>query len=175
MSNRLAQQGLFDDEVAFRRPPQWRTIAGLAIVALGLAACGLRPASLGMVEGYILLTAAAVSAALAVACWRIRPEIVIRPAVGLVVSRDRRLTSVREHTVRFEDIRGVRLFLPRRRKDTRLDILTDQTSLPVPLVDLPRRQALALAMAMNVQLIKVTDHEPAVAPQGDRLDALFQG
>jgi hypothetical protein len=66
-----------------------------------------------------------------------------------------------ERHISFKSVQAVRLFLTPKKSlaESRIEILCDGESIECPTTRVPRQEALYLAMAMDVELIKVCEAE----------------
>ena len=143
--------------VVLRSPPNWTAI--IFFLALGLLHLGFATSSFaaGRPEGYLSLFFGTAFTAVAFACWMACCEVAVIP----IDRRVRLSTGFRrfrfERFVPFDHVRAVRLTLSPNRgnHDSRIELLCDAEEIECPATNIPRQQALYLALTLNVRLIKV--------------------
>ena len=159
-------------DVTFRSPPNWTVVlffAGLAglhwYMAISAMAKGRFDTFMSLVLGPAFTIVALVS-------WRLAKEITFMPAARRIRVRSGLRRFYFQRLVRFTDIRSVRvtLFHPHDPKAATIELLLDRETIEFPPTDVPRQEALALAMALNVPLMKV--YGDAYGPIAERLDQL---
>ncbi|MGB7158344.1 MAG: hypothetical protein WBD40_09790 [Tepidisphaeraceae bacterium] len=158
-------------DLTLRSPPNWTAIlffAGLGGLHLSIAIPAFYHQRW---EGFLSAAFGVIFLVVALACWLV--------ASDLTIERRNRRIRLRtgcgrlsfERFISFDNVHGVRLMLagssPR---SSRIELLCDNEDLECPPTDIPRQEALCLAMTMNVRLIKVyAEDQPDPA---ERLDAL---
>ena len=149
-------------DFVLRGPPNWTIV----LLLLGIGAMHLSiaiPAFLhGHWQGFLSLILGCVFLTASTIAWRIRPE------VGVLTSK--RALRLRagvgrlylERFIPFSHVRGVRVTLshPTKHVDEALiQVVCDDEDIECPPTDIPQQEALYLAVAMGVRLIKVSDED----------------
>lgn len=183
------------DDLVLRTPPNWTAVGffallgGMHLVLATLAFGG------GRWEGYLSLMLGTVFVAAAALAIGFRFEVAVLPSARLVRLRHGVGRLCVEQFVPFAAVRGVRLTLSeasepapageeveapapwRRRREgwrrrrgmypeSRLELLCPYDAIECPQTPIPRQEALYLAMAMNVPLVKVSPGPAAEEPEG---------
>lgn len=157
-------------DLVLRSPPNW-----LAVVFLGILGCVHLSVAIpslleGRWQGYLSIGLGSIFVSAAGVASRIRYEMAVLPSERRVRLRQglRRLAS--ERSIPFAAIRGVRLTLAGtpRHPESRIELLAQLDDIECPPTDIPRQQALFLAMAIGVPLTKVMDEELHDEPPADR-------
>ena len=115
----------------------------------------------GRIEGEmstVLGVAFAIATAVAL---RLKNELAVRPSAGDLHLRTSLGRIWYQRHIPFQSVRSVRLFLSGKRRlcDSRIEILCQDESIECPSTRVPRQEALYLAMAMDVELIKISEAE----------------
>ena len=113
-------------------------------------------------------------ALISLAFWRVRSELaVIAGAERRVRVRTGSRRVFLERSVPFSRIRFVRLTLlnPRAPQSAVIELVCDHEVLECPPTPIPRQEALCLAVAMGVRLVKV--YGEAYGPVSERLDSIL--
>jgi hypothetical protein len=94
--------------------------------------------------------------------WRLRVELAIRPSAGELCLSARFLTLWSNRRVMFNEVHCVRVYLPSpsASRESQIEILTATGPIDCPPSAIPQQQALWMAMAMNCELIKISDGNP---------------
>lgn len=159
-------------DVTFRSSPNWTIVLFFA----GLAALHWYIALTAMVKGrfdtFMSLVLGPTFTIVALVCWRLAKEITFMPAARRIRIRSGLHRFYFQRLVRFTDIRSVRvtLFHPHDPKAATVELLLDRETIEFPPTDVPRQEALALALTLNVPLMKV--YGDAYGPVAERLDQL---
>lgn len=159
-------------DVTLRSPVNWTAVlffAGLAALHLFMAATAFYR---GRWDGYLSFIFGVAFTGVAVACGLIRTE--------LAVLVDQRRLRVRtgsrrvyfERFVPFASIRSVRLTLlnARRPQSSTIELVCDHEVVDCPPTNIPREEALCLAMTLGVRLVKVFGD--SYGPVSDRIATL---
>ena len=174
MHARVVQVGPSSTDVLLRSPVPWPLVLVAAVLGtlhLGVALFHLQPGSrAAMIAGAVGL--AFLLTAIAFGCLHRDLEI----SVSRRYIRARRGFGrfSRERAIPFSAVQSVRLTQVDHHghHQSRIDLLCDRGDVPCPTTDMPRQQALLLAMALNVQLIKVWQSSSPTRPE-HRLHELF--
>jgi hypothetical protein len=163
-------------DLVFRFPHNWTAIVFFGMLGL-LHLCNAGYSFWdGHYEAYLSLVLAAVFMSVALG-WRL-----VRCDLGVMQSERRLRLRTRlgrigtERSIPFTRVHGVRLFSngSEAANGCRVEILCENEDIECPPTDVPRQQALCLAMLMGVTLIKVSDsegddggmHRSVATPQG---------
>jgi hypothetical protein len=148
-------------DLSLRNPPNWTAILFFACLG-GLHFSIALPAFYhARWEGYLSFVLASVFAAAAVAGYFMRYEMAI-------LARERRirlsngLGRLRFHRfIPFTDVHAVRLTLTGRgrSRQSRIEVLCDNEDIECPPTQIPRQQALFLAILLGTQLVKVCSED----------------
>ena len=161
-----------ESDLTLRSPPNWTAI--LFFAALGALHLTMASAAFlhGRWEGFLSLIFGTVFLLAAVACRLIRCEIAIQKPQGRVRLRTGFRGAYLERCVAFTSIQCVRLTLLNRRKlsDSLIEIVCDGEVIECPPTNVPRQEALCLAMLMGAHLVKVYGH--GVVDVSERLNKL---
>jgi hypothetical protein len=148
-------------DLVMRYPPNWTAVIFFACMSFLHLINGLGAFWKGRIEGEmsaVLGVAFAIATAVAL---RLKNELAVRPSAGDLHLRTSLGRIWFERHIPFRSVRAVRLFLRGRSRlcDSRIEILCDGESIECPSTRVPRQEALYLAMAMDVELIKVCEGE----------------
>lgn len=168
MSDRQLQLDLMRDGVArpsdlvMRYPPNWTAVIFFAVMSFLHLVNGLGAFWKGRIEGELSAILGVVFVIATVVALRLRNELAVRPSAGDLHLRTSLGRVWFERHVSFRSVRAVRLFLTPKKgiAESRIEILCDGESIECPTTHVPRQEALYLAMAMDVELIKVCEAEP---------------
>jgi len=171
-----AQQELapFGDLV-LRTPPNWTAVIFFAMLG-GLHLTIAVPSLLVGRYGYLSLILASIFLVVAAVGYRCRGEVALLTSQRRLRLRTGTRRFCYERFVPFSSVRAVRLTVePGLRRDhceSLIELLCRGEDIPCPPTSIPRQQALFLAMAMNVPLIKVSDEAAPPAPERIEQDTL---
>jgi hypothetical protein len=137
--------------------PNWTAIWFFATLAI-LHACIALPAFAHYRwEGYLSAIFCPLFLIAAWTCYKLRCEISFDPGRREIrlLRGVGRLKLVR--AIPFDDVHAVRLTLPARSgaRDARIEVLCDNEDIDCPPTNMPREDALCLAVLMDVRLVKV--------------------
>jgi hypothetical protein len=172
MTRLETQRLLPQTAVKLRSPPNWTAVCFFA----GLAALHLYIATTAMLnqrwEGFMSWIFGIAFAGIALMCWRLGTEITVCAADGKLRVRTGFRRFYFERVIPFTKIRDVRLTLyhPRRPREAKIELVCDHDVIECPPTNVPREEALCLAMTMGVQLTKI--YSEAFGPAAQRLDQL---
>ena len=145
--------------VVLRSPPNWTGI--IFFLALGLLHLGFATSSFvaGHPEGYLSLFFGSAFSLISLACWLATFELAVLPMDRRVRLRTGYRRFRLERFIPFEQVRAVRLTLSPNHgnHDSRIELLCRDRDVECPATSIPRQEALYLALALNVRLIKVCD------------------
>lgn len=161
-------------EIVLRWPPNWTavfffgTLASLHTVICVAAFLHSRW------EGYMSAIFAVLFWSLSLICYRLEARLVILPPQKRVHVQLALGPFLSDRIVHFETIRGVRLTICNnaRHADSRIELLCHDEDISCPPTDIPREQALFLAMTLDVELTKAFADN---AVDSDRIDQISPG
>lgn len=143
-------------DVLLRTPPNWTAVAFFAMLGCVHLAIAIPTLLHGRWEGYMGLLFGLGFAGAAAVSTRFRCEVGMQPSR----QRIRLSTGVArfrtERYVNFSEVGGVRITLADSDRAARIDILCPCEDIECPPTNVPRQEALLLAMMMGVPLIKVS-------------------
>lgn len=153
-------------DLVLRTPPNWPVIGFLALLGglhLTVAALSLRDGRwachVSIILGTIFVSVAAVG-------YRCRSEVALLTSQRRLRLRTGMGRFCYERSVPFSAVRAVRLMvepgLTARQSESLIELLCRGEDIPCPPTTIPREQALFMAMAMDVPLIKVSEDSSAV-------------
>jgi len=151
--------------VILRSPPNWTAVAffgSLGLLHLGIATSALLSsrweAHMSLIFGTLFGTVGIISIF-------VRHHVEIAPQQKRILLRSGLGRFSYRRAVPFSNVLSVRVILAERHCDSCVSIVCADRDIEIPPSRTPRQQALALAMALNVRLIKVyaesIDPEPA--------------
>jgi len=153
-------------DFVLRTPPNWTAVIFFAMLG-GLHLSIAIPSLLVGRYGYLSLILGTIFVTASLIGYRCRCEIALLPSqrrLRLRTGMGRRFCY--ERFVPFTAVRAVRLMvepgLTARKSESLIELLCKGEDIPCPPTTIPRQQALFMAMAMNVPLIKVSDGETSV-------------
>ena len=161
------------DDVILRSPPNWTAVAffgSLGLLHLGIATSALLSSRW---EAHMSVVFGALFGGVGVLSLFVRHNIEIAPRQKRISLRSGVGRFAWQRTVPFSSVLSVRVIVAERPCDSCVCIVCADRDIEIPPTRAPRQQALALAMALNVRLIKVyaesVDPEPA-----NRIERLHQ-
>ncbi len=151
-------------DLVMRYPPNWTAVIFFATMAFLHLVNGLGAFWRGRIEGELSAILGVVFLIATGVALRLRNELAVRPSAGDLHLRTSLGRVWFERHIPFKSVQAVRLFLTPRKSlaESRIEILCDGESIECPTTRVPRQEALYLAMAMDVELIKVCEAEPEV-------------
>ena len=140
-------------DVTLRTPPNW-TAACFFLALGGLHLSIAIPAFYHRRwEGFLSMAFGVMFVCVSLLCWLIKSEISI------------------QRFIPFQSVHGVRLMMEGKSPlSSRIELLCDNEDIECPPTDIPRQEALCLAMTLNVRLIKVYGDE--VLEASERIEAM---
>ncbi len=159
-------------DVTLRTPPNWTAVgffAGLSALHLFIAIPGFYN---GRWESFLSLAFGFAFAGASAMSWLVRRDVTIQQRARRIRVRTGYRRMCLERFIPFQSVHGVRLLIMAGKSPSasRIELLCDNEDLECPPTDIPRQQALCLAMTMNVRLIKVYADDVPDAPE--RIDAM---
>jgi hypothetical protein len=159
-------------DLTLRSPPNWTAVlffAALSSLHLFIAATAIMHHRW---EAFMSVFFGVAFAVAAIACWLVR--------CGLTVMTEPRVLRVRtgtrrifvERLIPFNQIRCVRLTLlnPRSPRSAMIELVCNQEVIECPSTEIPRQEALCLAVTIGTRLVKV--YGSAFGPASERVDSL---
>jgi hypothetical protein len=161
--------------LVLRTPPNWTAVGFLLMLGAVHLSIAIPSLLKGRWEGYLSLILGTLILSAGVTCGRVGCEVAVLPAERRVRLRTGLRKLHYERSVPFSAVRGVRLTIcgggggggeaKRRRRDndsreSLIELVCCLEDIECPPTTIPRQQALFLAMAMDVPLIKVSDGAP---------------
>ena len=148
-------------DITLRTPPNWTAIAfvaGLGALHLGFA---IHAFYHDRWEGFLSLALGVLLSAVALLAWLVCSDLTIEQGNRRIRVRTGYRRACVERFIPFQAVHGVRLLMMpgKSASASRIELLCDNEDLQCPPTDIPRQQALCLALAMNVRLIKVYGDE----------------
>lgn len=149
-------------DLILKSEPNWTAVIFLGALSLLHFSIWIPAFAHQRWEGYLSLLFAFAFLAAAVVALRTKFELAILPGAKCVRLRRGTQRLYLERRISFQDVHGVRLTVshPSRRGEAHIELLCDNEDIDCPATEIPRQEALFLAMLLNVRLIKVSDHEP---------------
>ena len=146
-------------DLVMRYPPNWTAVIFFACMSFLHLINGLGAFWKGKIEGELSAVLGVAFAVATAVALRLKNELAVRPS-----ARDLHLrTSLGkvwfERHISFASVKSVRLFLGGRTRvcESRIEILCEGEAIECPSTRVPRQEALYLAMAMDVELIKICE------------------
>ena len=158
----IAREGIGrPTDLVMRYPPNWTAVIFFACMSFLHLINGLGAFWKGRIEGEmsaVLGLAFAIATGIAL---RLKNELAIRPSAGDLHLRTSLGRIWYQRHISFQSVRSVRLFLGGKTRlcESRIEILCDDESIECPNTRVPRQEALYLAIAMDVELIKISEGE----------------
>src|SRR5688572_18188998 len=159
MAPRTLDPSRISTDLVTRYPPNWTAVVFLSVMG-GLHLANGVPALLGgRIAGSLSTLLATLLFSAAFVLWRLRVELAIRPSAGELRLSAHFLKSWSDRRVVFDQVHCVRVYLasPTASRESQIEILTATGPIDCPPSAIPQQQALWMAMAMNCELIKISD------------------
>lgn len=162
-------------DLVLRTPPNWTAVGFLGMLG-GLHLAIALPAFFHhRWEGFLSLAFGCMFVAASVVCSRCRFELAVLPSQRRIRLRHGLGRCAFERFIPFPAVRAVRLTLSNQvkqnRPESRIELLCPYEDIECPPTAIPRQEALFLAMALNVPLVKVTDDSVTSSPPEGAADA----
>src|SRR3954463_12966364 len=146
-------------DLVMRYPPNWTAVIFFAAMSFLHLINGLGAFWKGRIEGEmsaILGVAFAIATGVALL---LKNELAVRPSAGDLQLRATLWRVWHRRHISFQSVKSVRLFLGGKTRlcESRIEILCDGESIECPSTRVPQQEALYLAMAMDVELIKICE------------------
>ncbi len=167
MPAQLVQVGPSPADILLRRPRNWplaTVVLALALAHFGVAAVRPTPDPLPILLGDAMGLALLI---VALCIWTARHEVEISVTRQTVCLRRRVGPWQSQRYLAFGRIQAVRLIQTehRGRHTSQIELVADSEDIPCPTTRAPRQQALLLAMALKVRLIKIWNSTTPTAPE----------
>jgi hypothetical protein len=148
-------------DLVMRYPPNWTAVIFFAVLSFLHLVNGLGAFWRGRIEGELSAILGVVFAIATLVALRLRNELAVRPSAGDLQLRTSLGRVWYQRHIPFASVKSVRLFLTPKKGmgESRIEILCDDESIECPSTRVPRQEALYLAMAMDVELIKICEEE----------------
>jgi hypothetical protein len=152
-------------DFVLRSSPNWTAViffAGLSVLHFSIAIPAFIHARW---EGYVSAFFASAFVGVTWLSCRFKFELAILPRAKMIRLRRGLRRLYFQRFIPFCDVQGVRLTTshPSRRRrargESRIELLCDNEDIECPPTNIPRQQALFLAILLGARLIKVSDHE----------------
>ena len=154
-------------DLVMRYPPNWTAVIFFAAMSFLHLINGLGAFWKGRIEGEMSAILGVVFAIATGVALRLKNELAVRPSAGDLHLRTSLGRIWYQRHIPFQSVKSVRLFLGGKTRlcESRIEILCDGESIECPSTRVPRQEALYLAMAMDVELIKICEGDAADAIQ----------
>jgi hypothetical protein len=153
------------EDLVLRSPPNWTAVCFAGMLGAAHLAVALPSLALGRWQSHLSLLLGVVFVVAALVGYRFRSEIALMPSRRHVRLRTGVGRLRYERFIPFSGVRAVRLTvepgLRARSTESLIELLCNGEDVPCPPTTIPRQQALFMAMALNVPLIKVSEDTPA--------------
>lgn len=168
----------FGDYV-LRTPPNWTAVIFLGMLG-GLHLTIAIPSLFEGRYGYVSLILGTIFVTVSIIGYRCRSEVAMLTSQRTLRLRTGMGRFCYERFVPFSSVRAVRVMvepgLTRHQTESLIELLCRGEDIPCPPTKIPRQQALFMAMAMNVPLIRVWEGaEPEVAAPDRTTDTTLSG
>ena len=158
-------------DLVLRAGPNWTAVWFFAMLG-GVHLSVAIPSLLDGRWGHVSLIVGTVFVTTSIVTYRIRSEVALLTSQRRLRLRTGVGRFAYERFIPFKSIRAVRLMTERglraRRTESLIELLCQGEDVPCPPTTIPRQQALFMAMAIDVPLIKVSEGEPPVLALPDR-------
>jgi hypothetical protein len=148
-------------DLVFRTPPNWTAVGFLGMLGGVHLAIAVSAFVHHRWEAYLSVGFGTIFVLSSVVCGRCRFELAVLPSQRRIRLRHGLRRCAFERFIPFPDVRAVRLTLcnqiRRNRPESRIELLCPLEDVECPPTAIPRQEALFLAMALNVPLVKVSD------------------
>ena len=159
-------------DLVLRAGPNWTAVWFFAMLG-GVHLSVAIPSLLDGRWGHVSLIVGTIFVTTSIVTWRIRSEVALLTSQRRLRLRTGVGRFAYERFIPFKSIRAVRLMiepgLRAKRTESLIELLCQGEDVACPPTTIPRQQALFMAMAIDVPLIKVSEGEPAVTipPRSD--------
>ena len=146
------------EHLVLQTPPNWTAVVFFACLGF-LHSCIAIPAFVhGRIEGYLSCAFAIIFIAVSIISYFVRFQLMIQTPERRLRLRSGTRRVAYQRYIPFADVHGVRLTMLHAPDFplARIEVLCDNEDIECPPTDVPRQQALCLAVLMGVRLIKVS-------------------
>jgi hypothetical protein len=149
------------EQVILQTAPNWTAVVFFACLGFLHASICIPAFMKGRWEGYLSCAFCIIFITVSVISYHCRFQLAILPREKRLRLRSGTHRVAYQRYIPFRDVHGVRLTMLRYPDypQARIELLCDNEDIECPATDIPRQQALCLAMLMNVQLIKVSGED----------------
>ena len=160
-------------DLVLRGGPNWTAVGFFGLLG-GLHLTVAIPSLLEGRYGYVSLIVGSIFVTASLVSYRFRAEVAMLASQRRLRLRTGVGRLVYERSIPFKAVRAVRLTtepgVRRQTTESFIELLCHLEDVPCPPTAIPRQQALFLAMAMNVPLIKVSEEDRPAPPAPPRVD-----
>jgi hypothetical protein len=160
-------------DLVLRTGPNWTAVAFFGMLG-GVHLTVAVPSLLDGRWGHVSLIVGTIFVTTSLVAYRFRSEVALLTSQRRLRLRTGVGRFVHERFIPFKSVRAVRLMtepgVRARRTESFIELLCHGEDVPCPPTTIPRQQALFMAMAMDVPLIKVSEGEPPAPPPAERSD-----
>ena len=155
-------------DLVMRYPPNWTAVIFFGAMSILHLINGFGAFWKGRIEGELSAVLGVVFAIATAVAIRLKNELAVRPSSGDLQLRTTLWRVWYRRHIPFQSVRSVRLFLGGKTRlcESRIEILCDGESIECPSTRVPRQEALYLAMAMDVELIKICEGDEVPGTAG---------
>ena len=161
-------------DLVLRAPPNWTAVGFFAMLG-GLHLSIAIPSLLDGRWGHVSLIVGTIFVTSSIVSYRFRSEVAMLTSQRRLRLRTGVGRMVYERSIPFASVRAVRLMtepgVRARTSESLIEVLCHLEDVPCPPTSIPRQQALLMAMAMDVPLIKVSEgDDPPPRPAAPRTE-----
>ncbi|HVT87212.1 MAG TPA: hypothetical protein VHD56_00015 [Tepidisphaeraceae bacterium] len=153
-------------DISLKTPPNWTAAIFFAVLSFLHFSISIPAFYHGRLEGYVSFMLAIVFAVVSSVSYFVRYEMTVLPQQRRIQLRTGMGRIRFSRGIPFSDVHAVRLTLDEGEssKESHLEVLCDNEDIECPPTNVPRQQALLLAITLNVQLIIVSGDEETSDP-----------
>ena len=160
-------------DLVLRGGPNWTAVWFFGLLG-GVHLSVAIPSLLDGRWGHVSLIVGTIFVTTSLLAYRFRSEVALLTSQRRLRLRTGVGRFVYERFIPFKSVRAVRLMtepaVRARRTESFIELLCHGEDVPCPPTTIPRQQALFMAMAMDVPLIKVSEGEPPAPPPAQRAE-----
>ena len=142
-------------DITLRTPPNWTAIGFFAALGALHLSIAIPAFYHGRWEAFLSAAFGCIFVGVSFLCWLVCSDLTIEQTNRRIRLRTGVGRVCMERFIPFQSVHGVRLMMMPGRSSSRIELLCDNEDIECPPTDIPRQEALCLAMALNVRLIKV--------------------
>lgn len=175
MRARVLQVGPSPTDVLLRSPVNWPVVVVAVLLGTLHLAVALYHADRSTWTTGVAAAIGMTFLAVALGVAMTQRDVEISVTRGYIRTRRGFGRFARERAVPFTHVHGVRLTQidHHGHHQSQIELLCERGDIPCPTTDMPRQQALLMAMALNVRLIKVWQSSTPILPE-ERVHELFR-